>query len=234
MSLRHHFAVALSASTVVLVGCSKQPPPPQASKRDAPQASLDSASVLRADKARIQGSESAKVWLVMSSDFQCPYCRMFHDDAYKRILTDYVATGKVRIAYWNQPSPMHVHAVVAAEAAMCAALQDKFWEMHDGLFATQDHWASLTEPRPVFDSLATSIHLRMDAWRNCTASHATVAMIDTDHQRARAGGASSTPTFFISAGGRTGIGVIGAASFATFQAALDSALAVAGKGGPTP
>jgi protein-disulfide isomerase len=59
-------------------------------------------------------------------------------------------------------------------------------------------------------------------------------MIDVDHERARAGGATSTPTFFISAGGRTGIGVIGAAPFEAFKTALDSALAVAGKGGPTP
>jgi protein-disulfide isomerase len=230
MSLR--FAVVLSG--LVLGGCSKQQALPQAAKAAAPQATLDTASVRRADRARIQGSDSAKVWLVMSSDFQCPYCRMFHDDAYKRILSDYVATGKVRIAYWNQPSPMHVHAVVAAEAAMCAALQDKFWQMHDGLFATQDHWAGLPEPRPVFDSLANSLHLQMDQWRSCTASHATIPMIDTDHERARAGGATSTPTFFISAGGRTGIGVIGAAPFEAFKAALDSALAVAGKGGPTP
>src|SRR5579862_8106109 len=171
MSLRHRLAVALTG--LVLIACGKQQPLPQASRADAPKASLDTASIGRADRARIQGSSSAPVWLVMSSDFQCPYCRMFHDDAYKRILSDYVATGKVRIAYWNQPSPMHVHAVVAAEAAMCAALQDKFWPMHDGLFATQDHWAGMPEPRPVFDSLANALHLQMDQWRSCTASHAT-------------------------------------------------------------
>src|SRR5690349_13788974 len=43
---------------------------------------------LRADRGRIQGSESARVWVVEVSDFQCPYCRMWHDSSYASLVRD--------------------------------------------------------------------------------------------------------------------------------------------------
>lgn len=178
----------------------------------------------RADKARIQGSENAKVWMVIASDFQCPYCRAFHDDAYKQILKNYVAPGKIRVAYLNHPGTMHVHGVVSAEAAMCAATQDRFWPMHDALFTTQDEWAQLKDPLPVFDSLATSLQLRMADWRSCMTSHKTRPLIDSDNAKSIAAGVDGTPTFFIA----NKLAVKGLAPYATYRAALDSALAQAG------
>jgi protein-disulfide isomerase len=224
MKLRHY---AITLTGLAIIGCGQRQPQAQTATA-APKSGLDSASVDRADKARIQGAVTAKVWLVMASDFQCPFCKMFHDETYPRLVKDYVATGKIRIAYLNQPSGMHVHAVVAAEAAMCAALQDKFWPMHDGLFATQEHWEGMSDPAPVFDSLATSLQLQMSDWRSCTTSHATVPMIDGDHERVQKGGSSSTPSFFISVGGTSTLAVVGAQPYEEFKAALDAALAKAG------
>src|SRR5689334_20284857 len=68
-------------------------------------------SLTRADNARITGSATAKVWLIMSSDFQCPYCRAFHDETWTQIDRDYVRTGKVRVAFLNHPMPFHPFAV---------------------------------------------------------------------------------------------------------------------------
>jgi protein-disulfide isomerase len=227
MSPRHPLAIL--ACGFLLVACGKQPPA-QTATLDSPKAALNSAKAApdtgleRADKARIQGSANAKVWLVIASDFQCPFCRQFHDDAYKSILKDYVATGKIRVAYVNHPGSMHVHAVVSAEAAMCAAMQDRFWPMHDALFATQEHWAQLPDPRPVFDSLATSLPLRIADWRACMTSHTTRPMIDADHARSVAAGVDGTPSFFI----ENKLAVKGLAPYATYRDALDSALAHAG------
>jgi protein-disulfide isomerase len=225
MPLRH--SLVLVGCAGLIAACGKQQQPAQAATLDSAKVAAAAAPVavdselVRADRARIQGSEKAKVWLVMASDFECPYCRAFHDGAYQQILKDYVATGKVRVAFLNHPGSMHVHAMVSAEAAMCAATQDHFWPMHDALFTTQDHWAALTDPMPVFDSLATSLELGMVDWRACMTSHKTRPMIEADHAKSKASGVSGTPTFFIA----NKLAIVGAEPYATFRAALDSALA---------
>src|ERR1700737_4438096 len=57
----------------------------------------------RADRGRIRGAESAPIWLVEISDFQCPYCKQWHDDSYAALDNEFVKTGKVRLAYLNYP-----------------------------------------------------------------------------------------------------------------------------------
>src|SRR5665213_2320624 len=91
----------------------------------------------RADAGRILGSPNAKVWVVMASDFQCPYCKAWHDASFQKLVKDYVNTGRVRLAFLNMPLSIHPNALPAAEAAMCASVQNKFWPMQEALFATQ-------------------------------------------------------------------------------------------------
>ena len=114
----------------------------------------DSISTL-ADKGRIRGAESAPIWLVEISDFQCPYCKRWHDEAFAILDREYVQTGKIRLAYLNFPIPsLHANARAASEAAMCASVQGKFWELHESLFTTQPAWSRQTNPMATFDSLA--------------------------------------------------------------------------------
>ena len=214
---------AFATWTAVVAGCAQQPPAQTATLDTAKVAAVDS-SLIRADKARIQGSENATVWLVMASDFQCPFCKQFHDGAYKQIFTDYVATGKVRLAYLNHPMAAHPHAVVAAEAAMCSGMQSKFWEMHDSLFSSQDRWTMSPNPVPLFDSLAAGLHLQMTDWRSCMSSHKSRPMIDADNARTKAGGVTGTPTFFIA----NKVSIVGAQPYREFRDSLDAALMRAG------
>lgn len=176
-----------------------------------------------ADRGRIRGAEGAKVWLVEISDFQCPFCKRWHDDVFGIIDREYVQTGKVRIAYINFPlSSIHPNARAASEAAMCASVQGKFWELHESLFQTQPAWAAMKDPMPSFDSLAVAAKVDPAAWRKCMTTHATAAMIDADRERASRSGVQSTPTFFV--GNR---GLVGAFPIDTFRIALDSAIAKA-------
>lgn len=184
-------------------------------------AASDSASVLaRADKGRIQGDSSAKLWLVIVSDFQCPYCRQWHDEVFATVVRDYVATGKVRIAYVNLPLSIHANAVPAAEAAMCTSAQGRFWQMHDALFRTQENWERLADPKPLFDSLAVSVGADPAAYRSCVQSGVTRPMIEADARRVDDAGVRATPTFFI---GDTKLE--GAVPLPEFRAAIDRALA---------
>ncbi|HEX3866790.1 MAG TPA: thioredoxin domain-containing protein, partial [Gemmatimonadaceae bacterium] len=115
----------------------------------------------------------------------------------KKILDTYVNTGRVRLAYLNMPLSIHPNAVPAAEAAMCASVQNKFWPMHEALFATQKDWESLPKPDSAFEALASKQNLDMAAWRTCFNEHLTIPLIQADHDRAVAAHVNSTPTFFV-------------------------------------
>lgn len=171
----------------------------------------------RADRGRILGDSSASVWVIMVSDFQCPYCKMWHDQEFAAV-EQYAKQNRVRLAFLNYPVGGHANAVPAAEAAMCASIQNKFWPMHEGLFATQDRWAKMQNASPVFDSLATAAGVNMTAYRQCLSKHLTLPLIEADHERGRSAGVNSTPTFFV--GGQTLLG-----ADANVRGAIDAALA---------
>ena len=144
--------IAAVAAFVIVLACSKS----SSASAAAVSTGSDSALLKRADHARIEGSASAPVWVIEVSDFQCPFCRQFHDETYGELKRAYVDSGKVRLAYVNFPLSMHRNAFAASEAAMCAAAQDKFWPMHDALFTTQKQWEALAAPQQMFDSLAAA------------------------------------------------------------------------------
>jgi protein-disulfide isomerase len=219
----------IAAVTFVSAACSK------ANGRPAADSSLAAASSMApmaakgtttdslakvADASRIQGSPSAKVWVIEVSDFQCPYCKEWHDATYNMVLNDYVKTGKVRMAYVNFPLSIHAHAHQAAVAAMCAGAQDKFWPMHDALFASQSSWETEADPAASFDSLAKSVGVNETEYKSCLASPSIEALIAGDHERAREGGVTATPSFWV--GGKL---IEGAIPTAEMKTAIDQALA---------
>ncbi|HEY7232570.1 MAG TPA: thioredoxin domain-containing protein [Gemmatimonadaceae bacterium] len=150
-----------------------------------------------ADSGRILGNPQATLWIVEASDFQCPFCKMWHDSTYGSVVRDYVQTGRVRLAYLNYPLSQHQNAMPAAEAAMCASVQNRFWPMHDALFSSQASWEMLPNAMPKFDSIAARIGVAIPAWRDCVARHLTRPLIEADYARSQSAGVKSTPTFFI-------------------------------------
>jgi protein-disulfide isomerase len=172
----------------------------------------------RADRGRILGDSGASLWVIVASDFQCPYCKEWHDSDFKKIVDKYVKTGRVRLAFINMPLSMHQHAVEAAEAAMCASVQNKFWPMHEALFSAQQRWEVLPDPGPTFASLASGVGVNMTAWQQCVKQHLTLPLIQADRDRVVAAHVNSTPTFFV--GGQVLPG-----ADAKLSEAIDAALA---------
>ena len=210
-----------------LAGCGRRDEPgaaPVVAADAVPAADTGRALLERADASRIAGAPAAAVWLVEISDFQCPYCKRWHDEVWPSIRREYIESGRVRFAYLNLPLPSHRHAAEAAEAALCAGLQGRYWQMHDAIFRTQDRWSRLESASATFDSLAAAAVPDARALRACIADHRTRPLVQADYDRAVSAGVRSTPTFI--AGGRL---IEGAAPVDVFRAALDSALAEAGK-----
>ena len=166
---------------------------------------------------RTRGTESAPVTIYEISDFQCPYCAEFWRATLPSIEREYVATGKVKIVFVNMPLPMHPNAEPAAELAMCAARQHKFWQMHDLLFGRQDQWAELQDPGPYFLALGDSVGANRTALQACLSAKAMRPVVQSDFEGAVRSGAHSTPTFYIEGGL-----LVGSQPIEVFRAALDS------------
>jgi protein-disulfide isomerase len=151
--------------------------------------------------ARTKGSAKAPVVVYEMADFQCPACREFAVTTLPVLDKAYVQSGKVRWVFVNFPlTNIHKNAVAAAQVAMCAARQNKFWPVHDALYLHQLEWAPLADPTAALLALADSAGVRHDSLAACVTSHATVEAIQQDAQGSVRAGANATPSFYIEGG----------------------------------
>ena len=218
----------LAATLLATAGLEAQTPAAGPADAARPAAETREARLGRADRARIRGRSDAPVWIVVISDYQCPFCKRWHDETEPLIDRDYIRTGKAQIAYLNFPiTSSHPNAQPAHELAMCGAEQERFWPVSDALFRTQGEWKGLRSPRAFFDSLARTIPLDQARLQRCLAAGEVRELIAGDLDRAQRIGVGSTPTFLI--GGRP---LIGAQPYEAFRRAIDAAIAAAPA--PTP
>jgi protein-disulfide isomerase len=168
--------------------------------------------------SRSKGRADAPVTVFEMSDFQCPYCRHFALETLPALEREYVATGKVRLIFVNFPmTNMHANALAAAEVAICAAQQQKFWPVHDILFQRQERWAPLKTPRAYLVALADSAGTDHATMARCAASDASREAVQADSTAAARAGAHGTPTFYIEGGL-----IAGDAPAAAFREVIDS------------
>lgn len=150
---------------------------------------------------RTKGSATAPVTVYEMSDFQCPFCKRHSEQTFPALEKEYVATGKVRWIFINLPlTSLHPNAVAAAEFAMCAAREGKFWPAHDLLYRRQDVWAPLKNPAAFLISLTDSLKLPKARVSACLEKAETRDEIRKDAEGATKAGAQSTPTFYIEGG----------------------------------
>ncbi len=186
-----------------------------------PDTVADSVTIQRADLGRLMGREDA-MWVVMISDFQCPYCKQWHDSSMANLKRDYIDPGKVRLAYLHLPLSTHRHARAQAEASMCAAVQNKFWEYADALFREQRGFQSIDNPSSKLEEIARDVSLDLPAFTRCRKSDAIRMLVENDERQASQARVQSTPSFLVG-----DFLVQGALPYKDFRRAIDTALAVA-------
>jgi len=137
-----------------------------------------------------QGPANAAVTIVEFSDFECPYCGGLFPTL-KQVEKNYPDT--VRIVYRQFPlANIHPHAQKAAEASLCAADQNKFWEFHDSMFGNQRELSV-----PDLKQRATDLKLDSAAFNQCLDSGKKAAVIQVDIDAGARAGVSGTPALFI-------------------------------------
>jgi predicted DsbA family dithiol-disulfide isomerase len=136
-----------------------------------------------------RGPSNAPVNIVEFSDYQCPFCSRA-EETVKKVMDDY--KGKVRLFYRDYPLPFHDKAQKASEAALCAADQGKYWEMHEKLFANQQALAV-----PQLKEHAKGLGLDAGKFDKCLDSGDKAKDVEKSKKAGEELGVSGTPHFFI-------------------------------------
>lgn len=164
-----------------------------------------------------QGNPTSKVVLTEFGDYQCPACGAWQPFLHDSLLPAY--QDKILFVFKNYPLSMHKNAQSAAQAAEAAGLQNKFWEMHNKLYATQKEWENESDPAGRFEGYARELGLDIDKYKSDVNSEAVKNIIKADVALGDKLGLPGTPSFLIN-------GVIqNPQSFKELQDAIDKALA---------
>lgn len=141
------------------------------------------------------GNLDSPVTVTEFVDFQCEACYAYYP-AVKEVKEMY--KDQVRFQVRNFPIVSgHQFAMQAARSAEAAALQGKYWEMHDKIFEGQKLWEREQNPETYFDQYAEDIGLDMEKYRTDKSSSAVLAKINKDLADVKEIGGSGTPTFAV-------------------------------------
>jgi protein-disulfide isomerase len=150
------------------------------------------------------GDPNAPAVIDVFEDFQCPACQFFTTDVEPQIIKYLVETGKARFVFHNYPfidgdgASNGGESDRAANAAMCANEQDKFWDMQAIIYANHDG----TENKGNFSNaklkaLAEAIELDMNSFNACFDDNKYQDDIQADFELGKQMGVSGTPSVFV-------------------------------------
>ncbi len=186
------------------------------------------------------GATDAPILIEEFSDFQCPYCKSFHEGTEPQLRQYYIDTGKVRFVYRSMGNfvsdniarstgrPAKAESQNAALAVYCAGDQNKFWEMHAYLFANNmdvEDGDAFTDKR--IKSIAEKAGLDTEAFNGCYDSDKFEERVQQDAADGEAAGVKGTPGFLLSytVNGEKKTKLLeGAQPFTVFQQELEAAL----------
>ena len=147
------------------------------------------------------GDPSAPVKIDAWEDFQCPSCKQYTEETESSVILDFVETGKVYYTYHFYPfidrGLPGGESHQAANAAMCASAQGRFWDYHDMLFANWigENEGGFANPRLV--AFAQTLGLDMTAFNACFSADRYASQIQQDFAAGQTMGVNGTPSVFV-------------------------------------
>jgi protein-disulfide isomerase len=138
----------------------------------------------------VLGPRDASVVIVEYGDFECPACAQAAS-ALQIVRQRFDAHACLVFRHYPL-SPIHPHAMLAAEAAEAAAEQGRFWPMHDLLFRHELH---LGRERVLHCARAAG--LDMLRFERELAAGVHRARVEADIESGKASRIKSTPAIFL-------------------------------------
>lgn len=184
------------------------------------------------DDAVLGNKSKAKVAIVEFSDYECPFCKQFHQTTLKELTKEFVDSGKAVYSFRDYPLPFHEPmASQAANLAQCvreAKGDQAFFAFNDAYFgATQANGKGL--PAGKQDEILKTLGANTNSVTQCATSEKFKDEIAKDMNDGSAIGVGGTPSFVIgkldAKGNVTGELVVGAMPLAQFKATVEKYLA---------
>jgi protein-disulfide isomerase len=153
----------------------------------------------------VEGEGTDHINLVEYGDYECPYCGEYFSTV-KQVQSIY--NTQMTFQFVNFPLvSIHQNAFAGARAAEAAALQGKFWQMHDLLYEenqvyydsneTSSTWVGASDPETYFDTYASQLGLNVKTFEQDYASSAVNDTINADMAAGNKLGIDATPTFYL-------------------------------------
>ena len=159
------------------------------------------------------GKSDAPVTVIEFSDFQCPFCAAVNgvkNEVYTKMVADYpswepiipnlkkdyIDRGLVKLVY-RDFSFLGEESDLAANAALCAADQSKYWQYHDKIFESQkgENQGALSQEN--LKGLAVQLSLDSDKFNKCVSEKTYLQEVKDSTSNARTYGVAGTPAFFV-------------------------------------
>lgn len=164
------------------------------------------------------GNPNSKVVVTEFGDYQCPACGQWHPFVKDEIIAKY--QDRIWFVFKNFPlTKPHPNAQSSAQAVEAAALQGKFWEMHNLMYENQDQWTTQKDPSSKYEEFARQIGLNIDQWKKDKDSSKVKDLIKADVALGEKLDLPGTPSFLVN-----GV-VIQTKSEADLVTAIEQALA---------
>jgi protein-disulfide isomerase len=180
----------------------------------------------------IRGNPNAPILLVEYSDYDCPFCKQFHDTL-NQVMREYGESGKVAWAYRHLPlQQLHPNAPKIAMAAECVAEiagNDGFWKFTDRIFSEKTV-QDFTEMSRITE-YALGAGADQSAFELCYSSNKMKEKVDASIQEAAAAGARGTPHTFIIVGDQKTV-INGAQPYSVVKQTIDNILSQIEGGSP--
>ena len=176
------------------------------------------------DDDAVLGDKNAPITIVEFSDYQCPYCGIFENEAFPKIKSQYIDTGKVKLVFRDFPLSFHKSAYPSALFAECARSLSKnpdadYFKVHGKLFETVQNGQFDYD---VMSKFAVGLGIDKAGLKTCFDSDKFKDEIAADQKSGQSAGISGTPGFIVN-----GQVISGAQPFEKFKAAIEATDATA-------
>lgn len=183
------------------------------------QESVDQEGVPRPvdDNDYILGNPNAPIMMVEYSDYDCPFCKQYHETL-RQIMDEYGVTGKLAWAYRQYPlTQLHPNAPIVAEAALCVGDiggNQAFWDFSNSVFDERaiDEQTNITK----LPEFATAAGVSNDAYKECVESDRMQEKLKANIEDGFNSGARGTPYTVLIVGTQQAI-INGAQSYETVK-----------------
>ncbi len=168
------------------------------------------------------GDKNARLLVIEWFDYQCPFCKRFHDEVIAQVIKDYIDSGKVKVVFKDYAF-LGSDSVTAALAgrAVWEVAPDKFYKWHNAMFVKQDTENGGWGNKADILALTKSLGIDSDKVSQLMTSKASEyqKLIDADKAEGTSFGIQGTPGTIV--GNQM---ISGAQPYATVKAAIDSQL----------